>query len=108
MGPRALPLAALVVAVAPADAGTTRTAESTSYCLTGRMADGTQTRAGSVAMNRHPLGTRITLVGVTFQGRRRFVVRDRIGWGSALDFWSPSCAQSRQWGRRVVRYKLSR
>lgn len=104
---RALPVTALVLAAAPTDASTVRQAHSTSYCLSGRMADGSYVRVGSVAMNRHPLGTRILLVGTTFRGRRRFVVRDRIGHGSELDFWSPSCAVSRRWGRRVVRYRVT-
>ncbi len=103
---RALPIAAAALVAVPADASTVRRAESTSYCLSGRMADGSYVRAGSVAMNRHPLGTRIVLVGQTFRGRRRFVVRDRIGHGSELDFWSPSCAASIRWGRKTVRYRI--
>lgn len=93
------------VSAAPATSPVLR-AHSTSYCLTGIMANGQRVRAGSVAMNRHPLGTRIRLVGQTFGGRRYFVVRDRIGWGSELDFWSPSCAASFAWGRRAVRYRV--
>lgn len=101
---RALVIAALAAgAPAPAQA---RTAVSTSYCLTGIMADGTRVRAGSVAMNRHPLGTHIRLLGSSFQGRRRFTVRDRIGYGSDMDLWSPTCAGSFAWGRRTVRYRL--
>lgn len=81
-----------------------RTMGSTSYCLNGRMADGSWTRAGSAASNRHPLGTRIRLTGRSFYGRRIFVIRDRIGWGSSLDLWAPSCGMSRSWGRRTVSY----
>ena len=69
------------------------------------MADGTGVRAGSVAMNRHPLGTRI-YVPRGFFGRKRFVVRDRIGWGSELDFWAPNCGMSGAWGRRHVEYRI--
>lgn len=56
------------------------------------MADGTQTRTRSLAMNRHRLGTRIYVIdGDTGRaghqkgpgGLRRWVVRDRIGWGWA-------------------------
>jgi len=82
------------------------TADSTSYCLSGTMADGSQVRWGSVASNWHPLGTRITLNGPAFYGLRRFVVRDRIGYGSELDFWAPNCGQSFSWGRRTVTYKI--
>lgn len=71
------------------------------------MADGTFVRAQSIAMNSLPLGTKIRLVSPkTFNGNRVFVVRDRIGWGSQLDFWSPSCSYSRMWGRRTVKYTI--
>lgn len=71
------------------------------------MADGTWTRAGSAAMNGVRLGTPVRLVGArSFYGRRVFVVRDRIGWGSRLDLWHPSCAAARAWGRRPVRFVL--
>lgn len=75
---------------------------STAYCLPGKMADGTQVRAGSVANNHYALGTKVT-IRPSPTGRRRFVVRDRIGWGTELDFWMPTCAAARRWGRRTVR-----
>ena len=81
-------------------------ANSTSYCLGGRMADGTLTRAGSAASNRHPLGTRIRLTRPGPGGRRTWTVRDRIGWGSELDLWQPSCASARSWGSRRVSYRV--
>lgn len=74
--------------------------ESTAYCLTGTMADGTYTRDRSVANNFYPLGTKLT-IRPGFRGKIWFVVRDRIGWGSQLDFWSPSCYSARQYGRRM-------
>lgn len=83
-------------------------AQSTSYCLDGTMADGTHTRAGSAASNRHPLGTRLRLTRPGPGGRRTWIVRDRIGSGSELDFWRPSCAASRAWGRRHVAYRVVR
>lgn len=83
-------------------------ASSTSYCLRGRMADGTIVRPRSAASNRHPLGTRLRLVGAQSGpgGLRRYVVRDRIGHGSELDLWHGSCATARRYGRRVVRYRI--
>jgi 3D (Asp-Asp-Asp) domain-containing protein len=75
---------------------------STAYCLNGTMADGTWTRAGSVAHNGYPLGTKLWITPSP-DGRRRFVVRDRIGWGTELDFWTPSCGSAVAWGRRGVR-----
>lgn len=85
-------------------------ASSTSYCPGSSgtvMADGTHVRFGSAASNRHALGTRLRLLGVRFRGRRTFIVRDRIGYGSDLDLWSPSCSASRAWGRRRVRYRVA-
>jgi 3D (Asp-Asp-Asp) domain-containing protein len=75
--------------------------EATSYCLRGVMADGSYTRAGSAAMNTVPLGTRVTVDPPVF-GRRRWTIRDRIGWGSQLDFWAPSCSISWAFGRRTI------
>ena len=83
-----------------------RVAESTSYCERGLMADGSFVRAGSVAMNSLPLGSLVRLVGVTFEGRRLFTVRDRIGWGSEMDLWTASCTAARAWGRRTVHYRV--
>jgi 3D (Asp-Asp-Asp) domain-containing protein len=86
------------------------TASSTSYCpgsSGGTMADGHRVHVGAVASNRHPLGTRIRLVGAHFLGRRTFIVEDRIGSGSDLDLWSPSCSYSRRWGRRRIRYRVT-
>jgi 3D (Asp-Asp-Asp) domain-containing protein len=79
--------------------------DTTSYCLNGTMADGTWTRPGSAAHNGLPLGTRIT-IHPPFLGRSRWVVRDRIGWGTTLDLWAPSCGVSRQFGRRRVSLRV--
>lgn len=79
---------------------------STMYCLSGRMADGTYVRGGSVASNKHALGRRIRLRprGRRILGRRTFTIRDRIGWGTELDLWTGSCSTARWYGRRAVRY----
>lgn len=77
---------------------------STAYCLSGVMADGSYVRAGSVAHNGYALGTHIT-VRPAFVGRHRFIVRDRIGWGTQLDFWTPYCGTAFAWGRRTVRVR---
>lgn len=53
-------------------------------------------------MNTLPLGSPITVDPPVF-GRRRWTVRDRIGWGTSLDLWAASCAVSRAFGRRLVR-----
>lgn len=79
----------------------TASVDTTSYCLQGRMADGSWVRPGSAAHNGLPLGTRITITPPAF-GRRRWVVRDRIGWGTTLDLWAPSCSMSIAFGRRTV------
>lgn len=80
-------------------------AVSTSYCLSGRMADGTFVRPGSAAHNGLPLGTPITVTPAFF-GRTKFVVRDRIGHGTQLDLWAPSCSVALAWGRRVVQVRV--
>lgn len=81
--------------------------QSTAYCDQGTMADGTYTRAGSVAMNMVRLGTRVR-VNRSPTGLRYHTVRDRIGWGSQLDFWVPNCAAARAWGRRTVTVSFAR
>lgn len=82
-----------------------RVVEATSYCLSGRMADGTYTRPGSAASNDYPLGTRIRL-SVPAHGLRDYVVRDRIGWGTQLDLWTASCADAVAFGRRMVAFSV--
>ena len=77
---------------------------STAYCLSGQMADGSGVRWGSVASNQYPLGTVLEVTPAP-AGRRRWTVRDRIGWGTQLDFWHGSCAAARSWGRRAVRIR---
>lgn len=84
-----------------ASGGAGETVSSTAYCLTGAMADGSPARAGAVAANAWPLGTRLRVspspVGEVV------VVEDRIGSGSQLDFALPGdCAGARAWGRRAV------
>lgn len=74
---------------------------STAYCLSGTMADGSQTRAGSVASNQYPLGTHLIIKPAPYH-RKHWVVRDRIGWGTELDFWRPTCSLAMRWGRRTV------
>lgn len=82
---------------------------STSYCEDGIMANGQRTKPHTVAMNTLPLGSKIKLVKPKeFNGQRIFYVRDRIGWGSQIDFWASSCAKSRAWGRRTVSIRVLR
>jgi len=99
---------ALVLAsAAPASAHPgVRVVDSTSYCLTGRMADGSYTRPRSAASNSHRLGTKITLTRPGPGGLRRYVIRDRIGWGSSLDLWTGSCGAAIRYGRRTAAYRL--
>lgn len=80
---------------------------STAYCLSGRMANGRYVHHGAVANNFLPLGTRIRTSRRVF-GRRYFRVEDRIGYGTALDFWTGSCGQARAWGRRRVSFRVVR
>jgi 3D (Asp-Asp-Asp) domain-containing protein len=74
------------------------------------MADGTRTRLRSVANNFLPLGSKIKITSKHPgpYGLRIFYVRDRIGHGSQLDFWVPSCRYGINWGRRTIRFKVLR
>lgn len=80
---------------------------STAYCLSGTMADGSHTRAGSVASNHYRLGTHLVIKHAPTR-RKHWVVRDRIGYGTELDFWVPTCGQARQWGRRTIKVRVHR
>lgn len=72
------------------------------------MADGTYTRSRSAASNMLPLGTKIRIRGKQTgpRGMRRYVVRDRIGYGTSLDLWTNSCSTARSFGRRSVSFKI--
>ena len=74
---------------------------STCYSQGSITASGRPVFIGEVASNQFPLGTRIVLDRPAF-GRREFVVLDRIGYGSELDFYNPSEATCVRWGRREV------
>lgn len=71
----------------------------TAYCPTGhRTASGAWPRPGMAAGNRWPFGTVLDVEGVG-----RVVVTDRIGHGSELDLYMPSCAAAIRFGRRHLR-----
>lgn len=79
--------------------------EATAYspCSSGdTMADGSETRRGSLAHNGYAFGTRVWVEPAVF-GRHRYTVRDRIGAYSEADFWTPSCSGAIAFGRRTVR-----
>jgi len=117
---------ALAMMLAPvyalnADAHRTLTVSSTAYCSSepgGQItADGSRTYFGEVATPRPglygslPLGTLIELISprqITYRNRTRrlFRARDRIGYGSQLDFFFPSCAAMNAWGRRTVTFRV--
>lgn len=84
------------------------TVQTTSYCLHGRMADGSYTRPRSAASNQLRLGTKIRLVGKITgpEGMRKYVIRDRIGYGTELDLWVDSCHTASTFGRRTVHFKM--
>jgi 3D (Asp-Asp-Asp) domain-containing protein len=78
---------------------------ATSYCQSGLTASGRPTFLGEVAGNMWPLGTHL-VVSPAVWGRTRFVVEDRIGSGSQLDFYNPSCQAAIDFGRRVERVQV--
>jgi 3D (Asp-Asp-Asp) domain-containing protein len=100
-------LAAITLTLVMASSATARTmyVTSTAYCLRGTMANGRGVHYGAVAMNILPLGKRIRTNRSPFGRHRRFRVEDRIGWGTQLDFWVPSCGMAYAWGRRTVRVR---
>lgn len=70
----------------------------TAYCPTGnRNAAGLWPQSGDVAtLDRSvPFGARLHIEGIGW-----FVVHDRIGYGSDVDIYMPSCADAVQFGRQ--------
>ncbi len=80
-------------------------ANSTSYCDHGLMANEAYTAPGSVAMNQYRFGTKIKVSHPIF-GKRYWIVRDRYGYGTQADFWTGSCAQANNYGRRNISYRV--
>ena len=81
--------------------------DSTAYCQNGITASGQAPFVGEVAANLYPLGTRLR-VSPPVWGRTRFVVLDRIGSGSQLDFYNSSCSTALTFGRRVEQVHVIR
>lgn len=79
---------------------------ATAYCQSGPVAQqGYSTAPGVVANNEWHLGTQIETKRPVF-GRRRFVIRDHIGSGSELDFFTYSCSAALAFGRQTVAYRI--
>ena len=74
--------------------------DTTSYCEGAVTASGVAPYVGEVASNLYPLGTHLVLSPPVF-GISEFVVLDRIGYGSELDVYAPSCAAAIDFGRRT-------
>lgn len=79
--------------------------DATAYCQGTVTASGRAPFVGEVANNTWPLGTRLR-VSPPVWGHTRFVVLDRIGWGSQIDFYTPSCSIALAFGRRVERVQV--
>jgi hypothetical protein len=78
--------------------------ESTAYCLTGDMYDGTPAYDGAAAMRGDPppVGLRLRLLTGPLAGKV-VEVRDRIGHGSELDLAMPGrCREALDYGRKSV------
>jgi 3D (Asp-Asp-Asp) domain-containing protein len=80
---------------------------ATSYCQGTVTASGQRPYVGEVANNMWPLGTRI-VVSPPVWGLSRFVVEDRIGAYSQIDFYNPSCGAADDFGRRIERVRVER
>ena len=85
----------------PPPAAAVLTLDSTSYCQAGIMADGQETYWGAAAGNEWPFGTRMRILTGRLAGTV-VTIADRIGWGSQLDIFSPSCAWSWLYGREEI------
>jgi hypothetical protein len=81
------------------------TDESTCYAQGTTTASGGGVYICEVANNEYPLGTRIEVSRPVF-GLRVFVIDDRIGYGSQLDFYNPSEAVCDEYGREVVSFRV--
>jgi 3D (Asp-Asp-Asp) domain-containing protein len=107
-----LGLAALLYAPEAQARPDSRQVTSTGYCLTGTTASGyrltgspTVNMRRTVASNDFRLGTRL-YIKPSPTGMRHFIVRDRIGHGTQLDFWIPKCGNALRWGRRTVTIRV--
>lgn len=67
----------------------------TAYCYPGTTASGQHTHPGIAASNRFRFGQRLFVPGWGY-----VTVEDRIGHGTQLDLFTPSCRSARAWGRR--------
>lgn len=75
----------------------------TAYCLHGTMADGTQTRDGSIACPRAwKLGTEVVILGKTMHCRDRLAKR----FDNRTDIWMPSCKAAKQFGKKKLRVEI--
>jgi 3D (Asp-Asp-Asp) domain-containing protein len=81
------------------------TVSATCYAQGSITASGGPVYLGEVANNFLALGTRIRLDRPVF-GRRDYVVEDRIGSGSELDFYNPSETTCLWFGRREIGFRI--
>jgi 3D (Asp-Asp-Asp) domain-containing protein len=79
--------------------------ESTCYAQGTITASGGPVFIGEVANDFLPLGTHIVLDHPVF-GRGEFVVEDRIGSGSELDFYNPSESVCLEYGRERIGFSV--
>jgi hypothetical protein len=85
--------------------GVRRSVASTAYCLHSNTATGRTPRDGDVAMNGVLFGTEVSVLSGPLAGRT-FVVADRIGHSSELDFWICPRSAALEYGRRQIEIRL--
>lgn len=73
----------------------------TAYCDHGQMASGKYVYSGAVANNKYPFGTKLEI-----KGYGKYIVEDRIGWGSELDIYMPNCNKAKQFGRKKLKVRV--
>lgn len=95
------PVSAPIVRSVTSNAGVALWVRSTSYCETGRMANGEYTYWGAVAM-AEPFGTRWLVLSGPLAGQT-FTAADHYGHGTQFDVAMPGeCGRARNYGLRII------
>jgi 3D (Asp-Asp-Asp) domain-containing protein len=96
----------------PSEQPRTRQFTATAYCLTGKTASGTRTRAGIVAADHRvlPLGSIIHIDTPAQPYSGTYTVTDggAAVKGRRIDLFIPDCHRAKRFGRRQVSVRLIR
>ena len=96
----------------PSEQARTRQFTATAYCLTGKTASGTRTRAGIVAADHRvlPLGSIIHIDTPAQPYSGTYTVTDggAAVKGRRIDLFIPDCHRAKRFGKRQVSVRLIR